>query len=77
MKNKSTFRVGFLLHAISKLLSNPIPTDESKKELNKFRREYHIITGESPIYFPKRTKPKGYIKDVKRNNKHNKFKSYA
>ena len=73
MKDNSVFRIGFLLRAIGNLMIHPLPDN---KELKKYQREYHIIAGENPIYIPKKTKPKGYIKDVKRNNHYNKFRKY-
>jgi len=74
--DRSKFRIGFLLHAIGHLLANPLSTDEYFSDLSKYRKEFHTIAGNNPIFIPKHTKLKGYIKDVKRNNNYNKFRKY-
>jgi len=75
MKNTGTFRLGFLLGAIARMIANPLGTDKYKNELNSYRRQFHYMSGaENPIYTPPHKKLKGWQKEAKRKKHYNKFK---
>jgi hypothetical protein len=67
MKNTGTIRFAYLMGILASAFYGG--SLNHKVSPRQARRELHYMSGENPIYFPRRKKLKGWQKELKRKNK--------